>query len=181
VPDYADEDGVDPARGTETYAEVLLELDDARWSGTRFRLRAGKALAARRKGIEIRFHPPGDAGGSGETPSTAPRMWIGVDGPDDIGLELVGRAAGGTRPGRVPVRLTGQPPASDLPPYARVLLDVLGGGSTLSVRGDEAEQAWQVVTPVLAAWADGEPPLLDYPAGSSGPPPLAGSGPSGRG
>lgn len=59
-----------------------------------------------------------------------------------------------------------------MPPYGRVLLDVLGGESTLSVRGDEAEQAWRVVTPIPQTWADGNPPLLDYPAGSSGPPPL---------
>ena len=53
--------------------------------------------------------------------------------------------------------------------YGRVLLDVLGGGSTLSVRGDEAEQAWRVLTPVLESWAQDRPPLLSYAAESSGP------------
>jgi glucose-6-phosphate 1-dehydrogenase len=45
---YAGEEGVDPARGTETFAEVLL---DAR--GTTFRLRAGKALAEGFKGVVL--------------------------------------------------------------------------------------------------------------------------------
>ena len=49
---------------------------------------------------------------------------IGIDGPLDIALRLSGLA---------PPNLTGTPPASDVRPYARVLLELLGGGSTLSV------------------------------------------------
>jgi glucose-6-phosphate 1-dehydrogenase len=47
-----------------------------------------------------------------------------------------------------------------------VVLDILNGGQRLSVRGDEAELAWRVVTPVLEAWAAGATPLETYPAGS---------------
>ena len=36
-------EGVDPARGTETFAAIVIELDGPRWTGTRFLLRAGKA------------------------------------------------------------------------------------------------------------------------------------------
>ena len=50
---YAEEDGVDPARGTETFAEVLLDVDTPRWAGTPFRLRAGKALAATFQGVVL--------------------------------------------------------------------------------------------------------------------------------
>jgi len=56
---------------------------------------------------------------------------------------------------------------------------------TLSVRGDTAEQCWRIVEPVLAAWRAGEVPLLEYPAGSTGPadsllsPPSAGDDRSG--
>ena len=39
----------------------------------------------------------------------------------------------------------------------------------LSIRGDEAEESWRVVTPVLAAWAKDLVPLQDYAAGSGGP------------
>src|SRR6188768_4265902 len=63
-----------------------------------------------------------------------------------------------------PMTLTGSPPDSNLPPYGHVLLDLLGGGSTLSVRGDAAEEAWRVLEPVLAAWRDGLVPLEEYPA-----------------
>ncbi len=72
----------------------------------------------------------------------------------------------------MPLTLSAQPPTAELPAYSRVLLDVLEGGSTLSIRGDEAEQAWRVLTPVLEAWAAGRVSLEEYAAGSSGPPPL---------
>ena len=52
------------------------------------------------------------------------------------------------------------------------LTDLLSGSSRLSVSGEEAEQAWRIVDPVLQAWAEGAVPLLEYPAGSAGPPPL---------
>jgi glucose-6-phosphate 1-dehydrogenase len=163
---YADEDGVDPARGTETFAEVVLEVESERWGGARFVLRAGKALARRRKGIVVHFRSGG--GPAAETPEPAQILWIGIDGPDDIALSLTGTAAG--PPARPhPVELIGEPPPSELPPYAHVLLDFLGGGNNLSVGGDEAEEAWRIVTPVLQAWGDSLVPLLEYRAGSRGP------------
>jgi glucose-6-phosphate 1-dehydrogenase len=155
VPSYVDEEGVDPARCTETFAELGLELDSERWAGTSFVLRAGKALGRQRKGAVVRFR-----GGD--------ELWIGIEGPDDIRLRVAGLAAGPpSQPAQVD--LSGEPPPSDLPAYGRVLLDVLGGGCSLSVRGDEAEEAWRVMSPVLDAWASGDVPLEEYAAGSAGP------------
>lgn len=158
VPAYVDEEGVDPDRGTETFAEVVLELDIPRWHGTRFVLRAGKALGARRKEAIVRFRAT-------EPGSEPDELRIGLDGPLDVALRLTGVA---------PMTLTAPPPASVLPAYGRVLLDVLEGGSTLSVRGDGAEEAWRVVEPVLDAWREDRVPLEEYPAGSDGPPPILG-------
>jgi glucose-6-phosphate 1-dehydrogenase len=168
VPAYADEDGVDPERGTETFAEVVLELEGSRWAGTRFVLRAGKALRRRRKQAAVRFRPLTSPPFGGE--QVADELRIGVDGPDDVALHLAGRQAGADRLTRL--TLSGEPPSLGLPPYGHVLLNLLSGDSTLSVRGDEAEEAWRVVTPVLEAWADGRVPLEEYPAGSAGPPAL---------
>ena len=46
---------------------------------------------------------------------------------------------------------------------------VLRGNSTLSIRADEAEESWRVVTPVLEGWSRGLSPLEEYDAGSDGP------------
>jgi glucose-6-phosphate 1-dehydrogenase len=56
-----------------------------------------------------------------------------------------------------------------LPAYARLLLDVLNGDPTLSIRDDEAEESWRIVEPILARWAEGGVPLVEYAAGSQGP------------
>ena len=168
VPAYAEEDGVDPSRGTETFAEVVLELDNERWAGTRFVLRAGKAHEAPPQGSARALPPPRANCHSTEAEPAANELWIGIDGPEDLRLELTGSTpAPSLGPHRL--TLTAPPPASDLPPYARVLQDVLEGDGLLSVRGDEAEQAWRVMDPVLRAWADDRVPLEEYPAGSDGP------------
>ena len=167
VPAYADEDGVDPSRGTETFAELELEIDNARWAGTRFVLRAGKALRRRRKGVLVQFHPmPRSPFDGGE--AAANELWIGIDGPEDLRLDLTGSTPAPS-PEPAPLELTAPPPQSDLPPYARVLLDILYGDGALSVRGDEAEEAWRIMDPVLRAWAEDRVPLGEYPAGSDGP------------
>ena len=146
---YADEDGVDPARCTETFAEVTLELETPRWAGTPFVLRTGKALAARRKLVLLRFR------GGGE-------LEFGIDGPRDVVLRLAGADTD-------PLELRALAPAERLPPYARVLLDMLGGTNALSVGAEGAEEAWRVVSPVVAAWEAGGVPIEEYAAGSSGP------------
>jgi glucose-6-phosphate 1-dehydrogenase len=46
LPSYVEEDGVDPGRKTETFAEVVLAVNTWRWAGVPFRVRAGKALRA---------------------------------------------------------------------------------------------------------------------------------------
>jgi glucose-6-phosphate 1-dehydrogenase len=65
----------------------------------------------------------------------------------------------------------------ELPAYGRLLLDVLNGNAALSIRGDEAEEAWRVVAPVLSAWSKDLVPMLEYPAGSEGPAGASGSPP----
>jgi glucose-6-phosphate 1-dehydrogenase len=120
-------------------------------------LRAGKALTNRRKMAILHFRP---------RRGSADQLWIGVDGPTEISLHLTGGLVG--RP--APLTLAASPPQTELPPYGRVLLDLLEGRTTLSVSGAEAEEAWRVVTPVLEAWADGVVPLETYAAGSAGPP-----------
>jgi glucose-6-phosphate 1-dehydrogenase len=172
VPAYAAEDGVEPERGTETFAELVLGIDSPRWEGTRFVLRAGKALNRRRKGAVVRFRPAAKSPFGDAEDVPADELHLGVDGPVEIALRLAGRRD--DTPQLAPVSITGEPPSSGLPAYGHVLLGVLSGDNALSVRGDEAEQAWRVVTPVLEAWAEGRVPLEEYPAGSAGPPALTG-------
>ncbi|MFG2563443.1 glucose-6-phosphate dehydrogenase [Streptomyces sp. NPDC048496] len=168
IPAYADEEGVSPERRTETFAEVELELDSWRWAGTRFRLRSGKALKRDRKEVAVRFRsvPHLPFGHSGEA---LPNVLRFVLEPEGLTLDLMG--IGSKTNTLAPLSLSAQMEPPDLPAYGRLLLDVLNGDPALSIRGDEAEEAWRVLAPVLAAWDKGLVPLEEYPAGSDGPPP----------
>jgi glucose-6-phosphate 1-dehydrogenase len=167
IPAYVDEPGVDRAHETETFVEMRLAADTPRWHGTEFVLRAGKALRRTRKGAVIAFRRPASTafGGSVEAPGN--RLWIGLDGPEDLELRLTGASL--EPPDSFDVSLSAPPPPSGLPAYGRVLENLLEERRTLSVRGDEAEEAWRVVTPVLEAWDQGLVPLEEYAAGSDGP------------
>jgi glucose-6-phosphate 1-dehydrogenase len=127
----------------------------------------------------VRFRPVTNPPfGNDTVPPAANEVHIGLDGPEDIVLRLTGNAAGFTS-ALVPLTLSAPPIASALPAYSRVLLEILSGGNTLSVRGDEAEESWRVFTPILQAWANGLVPLEEYPAGSDGPPRLDAPDPTG--
>jgi glucose-6-phosphate 1-dehydrogenase len=167
VGDYVEEPGVDPRRATETFAEVELRVDNWRWAGVPFLLRTGKALGHARREIRLRFQDvPHLAFGqsAGPLPNVLrlaldpDRVTLGVNinGPGDP-FELE----------HVELETTLAP--QDLTPYARLLLDVLRGDPTLSIRDDEAEESWAIVEPILDAWRRGRPPLADYAAGSDGP------------
>jgi glucose-6-phosphate 1-dehydrogenase len=141
VPDYGAEDGVDPSRNTETFAEVVLEIDTPQWVGTRFVLRAGKALDARRRGVLIRFRSEVETGTVAPDP-----VWLDIDEIRDSS----GVAA--------------EPAA-----YQRIVADLLSGESEFAVSAAEVELAWELVMPVLRAWSADEVPMRSYPAGSRGP------------
>jgi glucose-6-phosphate 1-dehydrogenase len=164
---YADEDGVTPEHGTETFAEVVLELDSWRWSGTSFRLRTGKALGTDRMEIVVRFRPvPHHPFDRPQEP--APNLLrFGLE-PEGLSFELTGTGPAGAR-SLVPLVLSAEMEPPELPAYGRILLDVLRGDATLSIRGDEAEEAWRIVTPVLEGWSRNVAPLEEYDAGSEGP------------
>jgi glucose-6-phosphate 1-dehydrogenase len=167
LPAYVDEDGVDGDRSTETFAAVELHVDTDRWRGVPFRLRTGKALAADRHEIRFTFRPTGSTlfGPQGAQPVN--HLTMAID-PDRL---VVGLALNGSHDPTVvePAELTAECGPSDLPTYARLLLDVFDGDPAFSIRGDEVEESWRVVEPILAAWGDGAVPLLEYPAGSAGP------------
>ncbi len=167
VPDYAKEQGVDPSRGTETLAQVTLEVRNNRWAGVPFILRSGKALGSPRKQIVAHFR---------DVPHL-PTGFIGTSGGDRLVIDL--------KPGAVSLTLTmnaeGDPldleqktlsaplAAPRMQAYGEVLAQVLDGSQLLTVRGDAAEECWRVMEPVIKAWAADTVPLETYAAGSGGP------------
>jgi glucose-6-phosphate 1-dehydrogenase len=169
LPSYADEEGIDRKRGTETLAEVVLEVDTWRWAGVPFRLRSGKAIGSPRKEIAINFREPPliPAGLSGyDRPD---RLRIGIN-PGGGSLMLDLNISGPGDPWEIDqATLEADFGAGELQEYGEVLKGVLEGDPTLSVRGDMAVDCWRVIEPVQKAWRADEVPLEEYAAGSGGP------------
>lgn len=168
LPSYRDEDGVDVSRQTETLAEVVFEVSSARWAGVPFTLRSGKGLDRKRSEIVVTFKPvrhvpPGLNG----TPADGGRLTFSL-GPDEMHLRL--HVTGGDDPFALrDEELVAQLGVGQQRSYEEVLDELLDGDVALSVRADEAEQCWRIIQPVRDAWARGETPLDEYPAGSTGP------------
>jgi glucose-6-phosphate 1-dehydrogenase len=174
LPSYVDEEGVDPQRKTETFAEVVVEVDTWRWSGVPFRLRSGKAIGSPRTEIAVTFRPP----------QRLPEGLTGSDRPDSLRMSI-GLGAGSmaldidiSGPGDPfaldPATLEASFGAGELPPYGEVLKSIVAGDPLLTVRGDTAVQCWRIIEPVQEAWRADRVPLQDYAAGSSGPATQAG-------
>nr|WP_233251502.1 glucose-6-phosphate dehydrogenase [Serinibacter arcticus] len=167
VPSYVDEDGVDPARGTETLAQVTLEVANSRWAGVPITLRSGKALGVTQKHVVLTFadvrHLPSGLTG----PDPKDRLVIGLN-PDTMELRVTTNAS------HDPLGLAQSVMRADmrqasLRPYGEVLGGILDGNGMLTVRGDAAEECWRICDEVLAAWAADEVPMEEYPAGSDVP------------
>jgi glucose-6-phosphate 1-dehydrogenase len=168
IPAYAEEEGVDPERETETFAQVTLTIDNLRWAGVPFVLRAGKALERDRGEIAIHFKPvphlafqrAGDPQPNVLRLQLSPdriALNVNVNGPyDPFDLEQIELSADFA-------------PQNFFSAYERLFLDLLEGNTTLFIRADEAEESWRVVKPILENWENGRVPLLEYPAGSRGP------------
>ncbi len=169
VPSYVDEPGVDPSRNTETYASLTVGVDSPRWAGVPFTLRSGKALAADSAEIAIHFRP---------LPRYLLDQWPGVE-PNVLRLGLtepyvrLATTLNGPKRTAESRELEAHSTAPRFTAYAHLILEMLNSDPMLFIRGDEAEEAWRIIDPVMNAWTAGEVPIQEYPAGQAppGPPP----------
>lgn len=161
---YVDEPGVDAERNIETFAQLRVFIDNWRWAGVPFTLRSGKSLATAVREITITFRDvPHLAFEQRPRPN---QLRLSLD-PDTVSLRVNVNASDerfAIDVGHMELSLA---PAG-LSAYSRVLRDLLDGDAALSIRGDEAEESWRIVEPILDAWSDDQTPLTEYPAGTAG-------------
>jgi glucose-6-phosphate 1-dehydrogenase len=174
VPGYRAEPGVAPDSRVETFAALRLEIDNWRWAGVPFYLRAGKRLAKRVTEIAVQFRAVPHLPFEDPEAVVDPNVLVLRIQPDE-GISLrFGAKVPGPRIAIQSVKMDflygtsfGAQPAEA---YERLLLDCLAGDSTLFARADEVEAAWAIVTPVLAAWQAAAPAdFPNYESGTWGP------------
>jgi glucose-6-phosphate 1-dehydrogenase len=177
---YRDEERVSPESGTETYAAVRLELENWRWAGVPFYLRAGKRLKKQATEISIQFKQPpllifNRMQNTGPCQEIQPNLLTIRIQPDD-GIALRFGAKVPNTPGMTvcPVNMDfdyasafGKSSANG---YERLLLDAMLGDQTLFAHRDGVETTWALYTPILEAWAAKKPEVFpNYFAGTWGP------------
>jgi glucose-6-phosphate 1-dehydrogenase len=171
---YRQEPEVDPESETETYVAGRFTIDDWRWSGVPFYLRAGKRLPKRATEIAIQFKEVPLRLFRESTGDPAPNVLAMRIQPDEgIMLRFAAKVPGLG----LDVRTVNMDFAYDTSfvvdspdAYETLILDSLLGDASLFTRADEVEAAWSVVTPIINAWADTPPPRFpNYAAGSWGP------------
>jgi glucose-6-phosphate 1-dehydrogenase len=169
---YAQEGGRDSQ--TETFVALWAEIENWRWAGVPFFLRTGKRLAERRTEIVVQFR---DVPHSIFGPATLPanQLVIHLQPKEGVSLSLMNKRPGLTADS-MPLEELALNLSLDSPSrtvrriaYERLMLDALSGNSTLFVRRDEVDAAWEWIDPIIAGWkARGGGPK-PYASGSWGP------------
>ena len=163
---YREEDDVDPDSDVETFVALETWIDNDRWRGVPFLLRTGKAMAATRRTVTIRFRTP--QSGIFERSVACNELVLELTDNPVVTLHLQGKLPGPdmelTR-GTMCLDLGDVPDADPLEAYERLILDVLRGDRSLFTRAYEVDRIWQVCQPLL----DSPPAVQSYPQGSWGP------------
>jgi glucose-6-phosphate 1-dehydrogenase len=172
APAYRNEEKVPRDSRTETYAALEVYVDNWRWAGVPFYMRAGKRMPKRVTDVSIHFRPAPHPlfGGMGVT--TQPNVLaIRIQPDEGISLKFDSKLPGPTvRTAPVTMEFRYATSFGAEPPeaYERLLLETMLGDATLFARRDEIETAWKWLDPLLGTWAaEGEPE--PYAAGSWGP------------
>jgi glucose-6-phosphate 1-dehydrogenase len=164
---YRDVPGIAAGSDRDTFVAARLWIDNARWRGIPFYLRTGKRLAATEQQVSLILREP--AGPlAGKLPRDANVLSFSLAGNGEIDLSLVAKKPGAALNldiAKAVIPLSGLDGADPLPPYVRLIHDVLIGDRSLFTRPDGLAAVWKVAEPLLTA----PPAVQPYAAGSWGP------------
>jgi glucose-6-phosphate 1-dehydrogenase len=162
---YRAEEGVAPDSRVETYVAARLEIDNARWAGVPFWIRAGKCLAVTATEVRVRLKKPAIA--LFDPYAAAPRNEFCFRLSPDVCISLTAQAKmpGEAMIGEQVSLVEHHHEGDEMKPYERLLGDARRGDRTLFGSEEGVEASWRVVDPILNS--DGL--VCEYDCGSWGP------------
>jgi glucose-6-phosphate 1-dehydrogenase len=164
---YQEVPGVDPHSSRDTFVAARLWIDNPRWRDVPFYLRTGKRMAASKQKVSLVLRePPGPL--AGRLPRDGNVLSFSLAGDGEIDLFLVAKKPGPALDldvARAAIPLASLHGADPLPPYVRLIHDVLIGDRSLFTRPDGLAAVWQVAEPLLTR----PPQVRGYAPGSWGP------------
>jgi glucose-6-phosphate 1-dehydrogenase len=172
---FLDEEGMDPASTTETYAAIKLEIATRRWADVPFYVRTGKRLGRRVTEIAVVFkRAPQHLFSRGQTAELGQNALVIRVQPDEgVTIRFGSKVPGsGSQVRDVTMDFGYGHAFTEASPeaYERLILDVLLGDPPLFPRHEEVELSWRILDPVEEFWAAQGGPLEQYDPGSWGPP-----------
>ncbi len=164
---YRDVPGIDPQSQRDTFVAARLWIDSARWRGVPFYLRTGKRMAESRQRVSLILREPlGPL--SGQLPPASNVLSFSLAGDGEISLSLLAKKPGvglELDAAHAAIPLASLHGADPLPPYVRLIDDVLKGDRSLFTRPDGLAAVWNVADPLLSK----PPKVSTYAPGSWGP------------
>ncbi len=171
---YRQEHNVNPQSIIETFFAAKLYIDNWRWAGVPFYLRAGKRLPKRASEITICFKDvPNILFASGGKKNDSNLLVLRIQPDEGISLKMNCKVPGPASAIK-PVKMAFQygsyfgltPPEA----YERLICDCILGDGTLFARCDEVLASWKWFTPILEHWASNPPKSFpNYESGTWGP------------
>ena len=162
---YLDIDGVADGSTTETYTALRLEIENWRWSGVPFFIRAGKRLPVTQTEVRVVFKRPPRLG-FGLAAAEPNQIVVKLDPSTGIRAILAARRADEARAARIDLDMEFAEEGGEGPtPYEVLLHAAMVGEATRFTRQDDVEETWRVMQPLL----DTPPPVQPYAPGSWGP------------
>jgi glucose-6-phosphate 1-dehydrogenase len=171
---YTAEAGVPSESRTETFVALEAFIDNWRWAGVPFFLRTGKRLPKRASEVLVHLKelPRILFNRDPSRPLQPNVLAIRIQPNEEFALGITSKIPGAGVELR-PVEMdfdyctafqTASPEA-----YERLLLDVLGGDTTLFMRRDAVEAAWRWIMPILEDWSRSTAIPASYLSGTWGP------------
>jgi glucose-6-phosphate 1-dehydrogenase len=155
---YRQEPDVAPDSNTETFVACRLKIDNWRWAGVPFYLRQAPYTLFRGTNVE-RMNPNW--------------MILRIQPEEGIALEFAAKRPGpSVKLGTVSMDFAYKTyfKMACNTGYETLIYDCMIGDATLFQRADNVELGWQVVQPILDAWANSPPrDFPNYVSGGSGP------------
>ncbi|KAK4689814.1 hypothetical protein P7C73_g257, partial [Tremellales sp. Uapishka_1] len=164
-PGYLDDDTVPKGSVCPTYAALVLWINNPRWEGVPFIMKAGK--------VRVQFKDA-TSGIFNDIPRN--ELVLRIQPSEAVYMKMNSKLPGfSTRSVPTELDLTYKNRFTDakIPAaYESLILDAFKGDHSNFVRDDELDGAWKIFTPILH-WIDGKdgeaPKPVEYPYGSRGP------------
>ena len=173
VQGYLQEDDIPASSHTETFAAITVGVENRRWAGVPFYLRAGKRLGRRVTEIAVIFkrapHLPFDAADTEDLTQNA--LVIRVQPDEGVTIRFGAKVPGTEmeiRDVNMDFAYGGAFTEASPEAYERLILDVLLGDPPLFPQHEEVELSWKILDPIVNYWATHGKPE-QYPSGTWGP------------